>query len=104
HDPYGNPIPGLGELGETEAAAGPSLQPLAAAVTDDEQVEAVLRRIGEPLQVDVELLARFAEAGVRPGARLRLRRGDGIVSLRADGADLVLDVPDDVARHLFVES
>ena len=105
HDPYGNPIPGLAELGEHYVApAEPPMRPMSAAVTDGEDVDVVLRRIGEPLQVDVELLARFAEAGVRPGARLRLQQGDGIVSLRADGSELVLDVPDDVARHLFVDA
>ncbi|WP_324650585.1 metal-dependent transcriptional regulator [Georgenia sp. H159] len=103
HDPYGNPIPGLAQLGEhTRAPAEPTLRALASlAGTDDGDV--VLRRIGEPLQVDVELLARFAEAGVRPGVRLQLQRGVGIVSLRAEGSELVLDVPEDVTRHLFVE-
>ncbi len=101
YDPYGNPIPGLAELGE-QSPVDPPRQSLAAALADGD-ADVVLRRIGEPLQVDVELLARFAEAGIRPGAPLRVQVGDGIVSLRADGSELVLDVPDDVARHLFVD-
>jgi len=102
HDPYGNPIPGLAELGETSVSpSAPQLRQLAAVEGDD---EVVLRRIGEPLQVDVDLLARFAEVGIRPGARLRLQRGPGIVSLRAEGSELVLDVPADVTRHLFVDA
>ncbi len=106
HDPYGNPIPGLAQLGELSAPPpAPRLRQLITAVAPPgEDAEVVLRRIGEPLQVDVELLARFAEAGVRPGARLSLQRGDGIVSMRATGSDLVLDVPEDVARHLFVDA
>ncbi|QDB78252.1 metal-dependent transcriptional regulator [Georgenia sp. 311] len=102
HDPYGNPIPGLAELGEISVAAGASQLRQLAAVDGEDEV--VLRRIGEPLQVDVELLARFAEVGIRPGARLRLQRGPGFVSLRAEGSELVLDVPADVTRHLFVDA
>ena len=108
HDPYGNPIPGLGELGDVVAAPPePRLRSLAQAATEvdgAERVVVVLRRIGEPLQVDVELLGRFAEAGLRPGTTLQLQRGDDVVSVRAEGSELVLDLPDDVARHLFVEA
>ncbi|MBD8062470.1 metal-dependent transcriptional regulator [Oceanitalea stevensii] len=104
HDPYGNPIPGLAELGEHSLApVDPPLQPLAAVVGTPE-AEVVLRRIGEPLQVDVELLARFSEAGVRPGTRLSVQRGTGFVSLQAEGSELVLDVAEDVTRHLFVDA
>ncbi len=103
HDPYGNPIPGLAELGETTTApADPPLDQLMSVVGDTAR-QVVLHRIGEPLQVDVELLGRFAEAGIRPGAVVTVRRtGSDVVSLRAEGSDLVLDVPDDVARHLFI--
>ncbi len=104
HDPYGNPIPGLAELGETSPVpADPPLDQLMTVVGDTEQ-QVVLRRIGEPLQVDVELLGRFSEAGIRPGARVRVRRtGSDVVTLRAEGSDLVLDVDDSVARHLFID-
>ncbi|MEE6281419.1 metal-dependent transcriptional regulator [Georgenia sunbinii] len=108
HDPYGNPIPGLSELGDvSEPPVEPRLQTLAQAALDADgvdRVEVVLRRIGEPLQVDVELLARFAEAGVRPGRTLRVQRGTEFVSVHADDSALVLDLPDDVARHLFVDA
>lgn len=104
HDPYGNPIPGLVELGETSTApADPPLDQLMAVAGDTEQ-QVALRRIGEPLQVDVELLGRFAEAGIRPGALVTVRRtGSDVVSLRAEASDLVLDVDGDVARHLFID-
>jgi len=102
HDPYGNPIPGLAELGEHSVAPAATELRSLAEVADEGEV--VLRRIGEPLQVDVELLARFAEVGIRPGARLLLQRGAGMVSLRADGAELLLDVPAEVTRHLFVDA
>lgn len=109
HDPYGNPIPGLGDLGEAPLAEEPApVRNLLEAASQPSPAERdaplTLRRIGEPLQVDVELLARLAEAGVRPGAELLVQRGTQVVSVRARTSHLVLDLPDDVARHLFVDA
>lgn len=113
HSPYGNPIPGLAELGEPAAAEEfldgvVSLVVFARAVNVSEEpgtdgaVEAVVRRLGEPLQTDIELLERLAAAGVLPGSTIAVERGQGIVTVGAPGADIVLDLPDDVARHVFV--
>ena len=112
HSPYGNPIPGLSELGE-HAAEQQFLdgvvsllvlaRALAVATEDaDAAATAVVGRLGEPLQTDTELLDRLAAAGVVPGASVRVERGQGIVTVGAPGADIVLDLPDDVARHVFV--
>ncbi|UNX55415.1 metal-dependent transcriptional regulator [Georgenia sp. TF02-10] len=117
-DPYGNPIPGLEQLGE-QPALPPRDEVRALADVVAELVPAgqdgpgdgadghvVLARIGEPLQVDVELLSRMLEAGLRPGARLAVRpRADGdLVSLHAPGAETVLDLPEEITRHLFVST
>lgn len=107
HDPYGNPIPGLDQLGEeSERRAGDDVVSLRTAVEragdDGGDVSLRLCRIGEPLQVDVELLARFLEAGLRPKVTLTARREDDGITVRVEGADVVLDLPDEVARHLFV--
>lgn len=101
--PYGNPIPGLGELGERQARERflDGVVPLADAVAA-EPLEVVVRRIGEPLQVDVELLARLGEAGVLPGSEVVAVRRGGLVAVGRAGTDVVLDLPDDVARHVFV--
>lgn len=103
HDPYGNPIPGLDELGEKRAEpflAG--VTSLLAAVTAGEN-QFTVRRIGEPLQVDVELLRRFEESAVLPGARVTVTREPATISLQAEGSELVLDLPSELARHVFVE-
>ena len=102
-DPYGNPIPGLVEIGERGATEAfldgvVSLVDLEA----DGPHEAVLARIAEPLQVDVDLLTRLAESGVTPGASVQVERAVGVVTVAAPGAELLLELPDDVARHLFV--
>ncbi|MBU4335350.1 MAG: ferrous iron transport protein A, partial [Actinobacteria bacterium] len=65
---------------------------------------AQIARLGEPLQVDTELLARLAEAGVLPGAVVAVERVDALVSLAAPGSALVLDLPEEIARHVFVRA
>lgn len=101
--PYGNPIPGLSELGERQARERflDGVVTLVDAV-GAEPLAVVVRRIGEPLQVDVELLARLVEAGVTPGSEVVGVRRGGLVAVGRAGADFVLDLPDDVARHVFV--
>ncbi|PRZ43640.1 DtxR family iron (metal) dependent repressor [Antricoccus suffuscus] len=95
-DPYGNPIPGLEDLG---AASPPSdtagLKTIAQTVTADGQ-SVVVRRISEHLQADEDLLGRLAAGGIRPGATVRLvRNGDGIqIGETVFGPD--------VAEHVFV--
>jgi DtxR family transcriptional regulator, Mn-dependent transcriptional regulator len=113
--PYGNPIPGLAELGDTTAAQAfldgvVSLLVLAraGAASDstgpDDAVDAVVARLGEPLQTDIGLLERLSAAGVVPGATITVERGQGLVTVGVPGAEIVLDLPDDVARHVFVLS
>ncbi|MDM7830584.1 metal-dependent transcriptional regulator [Cellulomonas edaphi] len=105
-DPYGNPIPGLGEIGEESTRVG-FLDGVASVLTLVDQGglpdgKATVARIAEPLQVDVELLTRLAEAGVLPNAEITVERGIGVVTVGAPGSASVLDLPDDVARHIFV--
>ncbi len=102
HDPYGNPIPGLDELGDITAepflsGVGSIVQAVTAGRSDVE-----IKRIGEPLQVDVELLRRFEEASVRPGAVVAVTREGSTLTLRAQGSDVVLDLPTELAKHVFV--
>ena len=96
--PYGNPVPGLDELGVTAAAATPSPASLA------EQRDATqfrLQRIGEPLQTDNELLEHMAAAGIEPGTVVSVSRADGEVSLA--GAQGSVTVTEHQTTHLFGE-
>jgi DtxR family Mn-dependent transcriptional regulator len=110
HDPYGNPIPGLAELGEDLAdvpflegvVSLPAVFEAAAKRGASGPVGASLTRIAEPLQTDVELLTRLAAAGLVPGARIIASHADGTYTVSVDGAPSVLDLPEDLARHLFV--
>jgi DtxR family Mn-dependent transcriptional regulator len=104
--PYGNPIPGLDELGEPlneDFRLGVSN--LVALVDRGVEV-ATVRRIGEPAQVDPEALNLLTRAGLMPGRRVLIRRdGDWIVVVR-EGAETVTGValPEDVALHVFADT
>ena len=107
--PYGNPIPGLGEIGEETTRESfldgvTSLVTFRGEVGADGVERAVVARIAEPLQVDVELLTRLAEAGVRPHSEIVIERSYGLVTVSTPGSPLLLDLPEDVARHIFVGS
>jgi DtxR family transcriptional regulator, Mn-dependent transcriptional regulator len=113
--PYGNPIPGLDELGG--AALGPGAfrdgvlslpdamrsSPSSSAATD-----LLVRRLGERLQIDVDLMRRLAGAGVTPGSTVQATRtatGYRVTQLGPDATDPAgIQLLADVARHVFVEA
>jgi DtxR family Mn-dependent transcriptional regulator len=102
--PYGNPIPGLAELGgpavsQSDFRLGVESLPVVVDGADAPR-ELVVRRLGEPLQTDTELMSRLAAAGLRPGARVSACRvGD---TLRVEAPGGVLDLTPGVASHVFV--
>lgn len=106
-DPYGNPIPGLGELGDQfrQTSSPDEVQALTVFMADEQPENdrtVTIYRLAEPLQVDIDLLARFATAGILPGRQVVVRRSGDVLSVTSSGADTVLDLPDELARHLFV--
>jgi DtxR family Mn-dependent transcriptional regulator len=112
-DPYGNPIPGLSELGEPEREVpyltGVTSLPgvfealeAVAAPTADGPLPLVLQRIAEPLQTDVGLLGRLESVGLVPGAEITVTPADGEFAIVVDSSDDRIHLADDVARHLFV--
>jgi DtxR family Mn-dependent transcriptional regulator len=105
--PYGNPIPGLAELGEHAPAAAfldgvVSLTVFARSLDGAAEAQATVVRLGEPVQVEIELLGQLRTAGVLPDAVVTVRPGAGQVTVGAPGAPTVLDLPDEIARHVFV--
>lgn len=102
--PYGNPIPGLAELGRpiTVEDFHAGVRPLPSVVGTGSDVEVTVRRISEPLQTDEKLMAELRRAGVVPG---------GIVHVRHDGARLVaglagetVELTPETASHVFVSA
>ncbi|MGR0319061.1 metal-dependent transcriptional regulator [Agromyces sp. ZXT2-3] len=104
HSPYGNPIPGLEELGVEPAA--PFMQGVRNVLTaldeGDGAAEGVIRRLAEPAQFEPELLGRLKSAGVLPGTRVSLRREGRSVVVSVEGRDDRLELPAELAGHLFI--
>ena len=104
--PYGNPIPGLEELGLPPSDAFMSgVQNLVVALdAAGGAVSGVIRRLGEPVQFDPELLSQFKQAGIVPGAQASFRTEGAYVVVEVDGFDGGLELPAEVAGHLFIAS
>ena len=106
--PYGNPIPGLEELGARPTAPFHAGVVSAISLFDDgsERVRARVRRLAEPAQVDPEQLRLFDQAGLRPGAMAEFEYRDGAVRITVDPADsadpIPIDLPAHTAAHVFV--
>ncbi|SIS09619.1 metal-dependent transcriptional regulator [Microbacterium sp. RURRCA19A] len=102
--PYGNPIPGLDQLGDVAGATfEEGVVGLVRKLTDaGEPISGTVRRLAEPAQVDPELLQQLKAAGVLPGARGSYRFNEGYVLVEMDGVDEGLELPVEVASHIFL--
>ncbi|CEA09845.1 Iron-dependent repressor IdeR [Arthrobacter saudimassiliensis] len=102
--PYGNPIPGLEELGGVPApgAAAGTVSLATAVAGSGEGQKYQLVRLAEPIQVDPELLGQLDEAGLHPGAELTAETVGGYISVRVPGIEGALELPPEVASHVFV--
>jgi DtxR family transcriptional regulator, Mn-dependent transcriptional regulator len=103
--PYGNPIPGLVELGVQTAPedfrAGNEQLDQAVRISDDEPVELVIQRMSEEIQKDVEMMGTFRQAGVQPGVSVVASSGGLGVRLIVDGSP-GCEIDREAASHLFV--
>ena len=102
--PYGNPIPGLDQLGDVASATfEEGVVGLVRKLTDaGGPISGTVRRLAEPAQVDPELLQQLKAAGVLPGARGSYRFNEGDVLVEMDGVDEGLELPVEVASHIFL--
>ncbi|WP_415856136.1 metal-dependent transcriptional regulator [Sinomonas sp. G460-2] len=102
--PYGNPIPGLEALGgEPSEGFTQGVVTLVDAMRDYAPgSRVVVCRLAEPIQVDPELLAQLDEGGIRPGAKIALERVGDYISVRTPKVDGALELPVEVAAHVFV--
>jgi DtxR family Mn-dependent transcriptional regulator len=97
--PYGNPIPGLDELGDRDSAdflgGMVALTDLPATVDS-----VVVRRIGEPIQSDTKLLTRLRLAGFRPNTAVPVSRQNGHVLIGS--GERAVELENAIAAHVFV--
>jgi DtxR family Mn-dependent transcriptional regulator len=102
--PYGNPIPGLAELGD----ARPPERLLDGVVRLPDAVEAGVEppyrvvRLGENLQTGIELMERVQAAGVQPGASVQAVPAEGGGLLVGQAGAVPVELTADTARHVFV--
>jgi DtxR family transcriptional regulator, Mn-dependent transcriptional regulator len=101
--PYGNPIPGLAELGDTPASrfmdGVRSIVDLAPA--DAGEIKVTIRRLAEPVQFEPELLQQLQSAGVMPGASATVSTIGSYVVVQVDGFAEGLELPVEVAVHIY---
>jgi DtxR family Mn-dependent transcriptional regulator len=99
--PYGNPIPGLAELGEADVVEEfrEGVVALSAAVGDDSRRVRV-RRISEEMQKDEVLMGALRRAGAMPGQVIgAVATADGVL-LGSSGE--TAEIVTEAAEHIFV--
>jgi DtxR family Mn-dependent transcriptional regulator len=102
--PYGNPIPGLAALGGPASALPDAtvINLLDAMQGYGPGSNVTVSRLAEPIQVEPELLVQLDEGGIRPGASVSLERVGEYISVRVPGIEGALELPPEVASHVFV--
>jgi len=108
--PHGNLIPGLAELGvpgqaeEKMRAAMSETGDALTKVASADTARVVIRRIGEQIQSDLDLMLKLRRAGIQPGREVILMPGhDGVCVTAGDATDAIAtELPSPVAAHIFV--
>lgn len=104
--PYGNPIPGLDELGVRTlgypSTAVSALEMLTEQLDDTQPVRAQVRRLTEGVQVEPETLRELAAGGLVPGSHATFTLVDNRVHVSVEGNEGSLDLPIETASHVFV--
>ncbi|RNL78265.1 metal-dependent transcriptional regulator [Nocardioides marmorisolisilvae] len=99
--PYGNPIPGLGELGEDHTGEEfmDGVSPLAD-VAGAETARVQVRRISEEMQKDATLMSVLRRVGAQPGESVAAVATAEGVMLGSGGEQA--EILDEAAQHIFV--
>lgn len=101
--PFGNPIPGLAELGVGAPPESTDHLVRLTELPDGPPVAVVVRRLTEHLQVDAALIGKLKDAGVVPSARVSVQLNNhGGVTIVIPGHEDV-DLPHDMAHAVKVE-
>ncbi len=100
--PYGTPIPGLAELGESGDGAEfmTGVEPLDLVVKGSEETRVLVRRIGEEMQKDEQVMAALHRVGALPDKVVTVATGAGGILIGSGGETAEIDL--DLASHLFV--
>lgn len=102
--PYGNPIPGLDELGDEPAGkfADGVVNIVNYVLGAVGPIRGEIKRLGEPVQYESELLEQLRSAGVVPGAWASFSSAGSYVLVEVEGSDEGIELPNEVAIHVYV--
>ncbi|MFV2100248.1 metal-dependent transcriptional regulator [Micromonospora sp. LOL_024] len=98
--PYGNPIPGLDELGSPSLAKPESIDGERNLAFPGLTGKVIVRRICESVQTNAEVLRQLHAAGVDPGATVTVAQERDGVAVDRSGESVRL--PREVASRVFV--
>lgn len=102
--PFGNPIPGLDELGH-RTADGPAARQWSLADcmagAGGTTTLVTVRRIDEPIQTKPDLMFALRRAGAHPGETIKAENSPGGILLGSAGEYTEIDT--DTARHIVID-
>jgi DtxR family Mn-dependent transcriptional regulator len=100
--PYGNPIPGLAELGEETIGENfmTDVEPLSKAATTESTL-ALVRRISEEMQKDEALMSAMRRVGALPDKTITIQATADGVLVGAGGE--TAEIFPEAADHIFVK-
>lgn len=98
--PFGNPIPGLDELGVGNSdVAAPGTRVIDAATSMPRKVRIV--QINEIFQVETDQFTQLLDADIRVGSEVEIVDRDGHITLSRNGKDV--ELIDDLAHTIRIE-
>jgi DtxR family Mn-dependent transcriptional regulator len=100
--PYGNPIPGLAELGLDKATVSDEKLIRLTEIPSGQPTAVVVRRLAEYVQSDPDVIARLREAGVVPDARVTVETRPGSVMITVTGHS-TFELSDEMAHAVQVK-
>ncbi|MET1006771.1 MAG: metal-dependent transcriptional regulator [Propionibacteriaceae bacterium] len=103
--PYGNPIPGLEELGVVSLPAvyreGNEQLNDVVKTGDGTEIRVVIQRMSEEIQKDTQMMGTLRLAGIQPGVEVSAELGGLGVRLSAEGSP-GCEIDQEASTHLFV--
>ncbi|NLG56713.1 MAG: metal-dependent transcriptional regulator [Rhodococcus sp.] len=100
--PYGNPIPGLAELGLERPMPTEEALVRLTELPESEPTAVVVRRLAEHVQSDPDVISRLREAGVVPDARVVVENKAGAVTIAVPGHE-EFELSDEMAHAVQVK-
>lgn len=105
HDPYGNPIPGLDELGFSIEPYLPAKQPIAELqIKSGEKQIAKLVAIGEAAQARAGFLLKLVEANIHLNTDLEIQHRNNMLTIKALQSSVEIELDNQLAEYLYIAS